>query len=173
MMDYKLFILPLEFILGLIAWITIYRMFWKERLNSLDQHKKIMVLSSIHLFRYIGLVFLVGGLFPVYEEGGTLPYRLAFGDLAASVTALIAIISLSNKTKYAIMLTWIFNSIGAVDLIAGVITGFPTVYADLGRAGSVPYVIITIYVPLMLFSHYLIFHQLIKYKKPHISQFNH
>ena len=80
----------------------------------------------------------------------------AYGDLAASVLASLALIALRTGWAGAMALVWVFNVVGTVDLLNA-----------LRRADAVPHLgaawfIPTLFVPLLLVTHFMIFVRLLK-----------
>jgi hypothetical protein len=107
------------------------------------------------------LVFLIPGvtaevLDPRFSIGA------AYGDLLAALLALISIIALKYSWQFAIVLVWIFNVVGTLDLLIAVFQGLNYVPASsFGAALFIPMVI----VPALLVSHYMIFLLLLKKEK--------
>jgi len=80
----------------------------------------------------------------------------AYGDLISAVLALLALGALRTGRTGALVLVWIFNIVGTVDLVLALS------HADavplIGAAWYIP----TFWVPLLLVTHVMIFVRLIK-----------
>ena len=81
-------------------------------------------------------------------------FPAAYGDLLAAVLAIIALLAVRLKMKSANLLIWIFNIVGAVDLINALYQGMQRIPA--GHLGSTHF-IPTVIVPALLVTHYMIF----------------
>jgi hypothetical protein len=81
-------------------------------------------------------------------------YPTAFGDLLASVLALIAIIAVVRESRFARPLIAIFNVEGTLDLIDAIVRA--TVY-DASPYMGAAYWIPAVLVPAFLVTHYIIF----------------
>jgi hypothetical protein len=142
-----------------IAWgIVAARYIWPE-LRKRQQAEALRPLLVLHSFRFLGLAFLVPGVVSP-ELPPTFAHAAAYGDIAAAVLALLALMSLSNAS--GIVITWIFNLWGAADLLnafyqanhAGLTAG------QLGAAYFIP----TFIVPLLLITHGLGFRILLQHQ---------
>ena len=113
-----------------------------------------------HAFRHIGLLFLVPGVVaePLPPEFAN---PAAYGDLAAAVLAILALIALRGGWGAALPLVWLFNVVGSVNLFYAVIRGI-TVDAqeNMGAAWYIP----TFIVPALLVTHFMVFARLLRAK---------
>lgn len=103
----------------------------------------------------MGMVFLVPGV--IYEplpDDFAIP--AALGDLAAGLLAIFAMLALRSRWAFAIPAVWLFNLIGTVDLL-NALSHFD-VAPSLGAAWFIP----TLFVPLLLVTHYMIFVRLLR-----------
>ena len=80
----------------------------------------------------------------------------AYGDLAAGVLALLALIALRTSWAGAVALVWAFNVVGTVDLLNAL--RHVDVAPLFGSAWYIP----TFLVPLLLVTHFMIFVRLFK-----------
>ncbi|MAE60236.1 MAG: hypothetical protein CMJ49_02650 [Planctomycetaceae bacterium] len=112
-------------------------------------------LTVPHAFRHVGMVFLVDGVVarPLKESFAT---YAAYGDLAAGVLALASLIALRTGWRGAIVVVWVFNVVGTVDLLNAL--RHWGVVPDMGAAWYIP----TFVVPLLLVTHFMIFARLIR-----------
>jgi hypothetical protein len=124
------------------------------RLSKQPRVQALLPLVLLNTFRTVGLVFL----FP-QVMGGALPPGFAapaaYGDLLTTGLALLAVFALRLRPGWALPLVWLFNLVGITDLLfaiyKGAVIGLP--FFHLGVAWLIP----TLYVPLLLVSHVIVF----------------
>ena len=80
----------------------------------------------------------------------------AYGDLAASLLALLALIALRTGRAGALALVWLFNIVGTADLLNAL--RHADAVPDFGAAWYIP----TFVVPLLLVTHFMIFARLLR-----------
>jgi hypothetical protein len=81
-------------------------------------------------------------------------YPAAFGDLLASVLAIVAIIAVVRTSRFARSFVGVFNVEGTLDLVLAILLG--TIYDAspyLGPAYWIP----AFWVPALLVTHYVVF----------------
>lgn len=124
------------------------------RLSKQPYVQALFPLVLLNVFRTEGFVFLLPQVM-----GGTLPSNFAvpaaYGDVATAVLALLAAFVLWLRPGWALPLVWLVNLVGFADLLnavyQGIVVGFP--YFHVGVAWFIP----TLYVPLLLVNHIVIF----------------
>jgi hypothetical protein len=145
----------LQFFFSVIVYSLIAKWFVSPWLSKKALSAAMVLLILPHTFRHVGMAFLVPNL-----NAGPLPATFdspaAYGDLAAAILAIVAIIALRSEWRFKHAAVWIFNIIGTIDLL----------YA-LRQADALPnfgatWFIPAMFVPLLLVSHVLIFAQLLK-----------
>jgi len=144
---------------SIVAWNYI-----TPRLQAWSSEDAIKALVAPHMFRFVGLAFLMPGvvsatLSPAFANPA------AYGDLAAAVLAIIAALGLSIRASWAMLAVWVFNIEGTADLLFAYyqgIVGAPQPPGSLGAAFFIP----TLIVPPLLVTHVLIFWQLVRSKTP-------
>src|SRR5437870_13444411 len=99
---------------SLIAWgIVTARYIWPP-LRLRQRSEALRPLLILHSFRFIGLAFLVPGV-----VSPDLPRAFAtagaFGDIVAAALALLSLLSLQSAP--GLLIAWIFNVWGSVDLV--------------------------------------------------------
>ncbi len=148
-------IFGLQFILSLIVIGLLTKWMWIPKLNQQDHNTTLFSLTIPHAFRHIGLVFLVPGVVdqPLPED---FSIPAAYGDLAAGILALLALIALRGNWSVAIAAVWLFNVVGTVDLLNALR------HLDVGPLFGSTWYIPTMLVPLLLITHFLIFARLLK-----------
>jgi len=144
---------------SLIAWgIVTARYIWPE-LRLRPRAEALRPLLIFHSFRFIGLAFLVPGVVSP-DLPSAFARSAAYGDLVAAILALLALISL--PTASGVVIAWIFNLWGTVDLLNAF---YQANHAGLmaGQLGAT-YFIPTFIVPLLLITHGLGFRILLQHQ---------
>ena len=124
----------------------------------------IRVLVLVHLSRFIGIYFLI------LHSHGELPYAFAvpggLGDIAVATTAIfVSLISSTSGVKgLRVLLIW--NAFGLLDILFVIATAGGLVMADPGSMSSLTKLplslLVTFLVPIIIFTHIIIFVRLIK-----------
>lgn len=148
-------IFGLQFGLSVVAWGVIAKLIFMPRLATLPRKETLLWLALPHVFRHIGMVFLVPGVvaepLPMSFAGPA-----AYGDLLTGLLALVAVVSLRSGWAGALLVVWIFNVVGTVDLANAL--RHRDAIPDMGAAWFIP----TFFVPLLLVTHFLIFRALLR-----------
>lgn len=147
-------IFSLQFLLSLLVWSAIAALLLKPWLAKQPKREALLLLSVPHAFRHIGMVFLVPGVVD-RPLPAAFANPAAYGDLAAGVLALGAIIALRSRWSMAIPLVWLFNIVGTVDLANAL--RHQDVAPLFGAAWFIP----TMLVPLLLVTHAMMFKRLL------------
>lgn len=152
----------LQFFFSLTIYALIAKWFVSPWLAQKAFDTALILLILPHAFRHVGMAFLVPNL-----NAGPLPEPFAstaaYGDLAAAVLAIVAIIALRGRWKFKYAVVWTFNIVGTVDFANALSRG--EALPHFGPTWFIP----ALFVPLLLVSHFLIFVRLIARKQP-ISQ---
>ncbi len=148
-------IFGLQFVLSVVAWGLLARWLLSPWLKEKSQHEALFWLTVPHAFRHVGMVFLVPGVVaqPLPESFAN---PAAYGDLLTGVLALLALIALRTSWTGAVVLVWLFNTVGTVDLLNAL--RHVDVAPDFGAAWYIP----TFLVPLLLVTHFMIFARLLR-----------
>lgn len=150
-------IFGLQFVLSLIVWALIAKWLLAPWLTQKTPHETLFWLALPHAFRHMGMVFLVPGLV-AQPLPSNFAIPAAYGDLATGVLALLALIALRAGWAGALVLVWVFNIVGTVDLL-NALRHFD-VAPSMGAAWYIP----SFFVPLLLVTHFMIFVRLLKAK---------
>jgi hypothetical protein len=141
-----------------IAWGITARYIWPVlRLRPrADALRPVLIL---HSFRFIGLAFLVPGVVSP-DLPSAFAHSAAYGDILAATLALLSLLLLPGGV--GVVVTWIFNLWGAVDLLNAF---YQANHAALlpGQLGAT-YFIPTVAVPLLLITHGLVFRILLQHQ---------
>lgn len=148
-------ILPLSVSMGLIGFGLAARWYLLPVLENHSLTDGLTALLFPHVFRYVGLAFLVPGVTSVPLDPRFASHA-AWGDLGAAVLALLAIAALRNNWRYAIPTVLFANLFGLLDLINAVIRGL--IYTPDGHLGAT-WFIPTVIVPFLVVTHLVIFRQ--------------
>jgi hypothetical protein len=142
--------------LSLIAWGIVVAWYVWPQLRDRSRAEAMRPLLVLHGFRFVGLSFLVPGVvsadLPAAWAGPA-----AYGDLIAAILALLALAGL--KSRLGTPLVWVFNVWGSADLVYAFYQA-DRVGLALGQLGAA-YFIVTVFVPLLLITHGLLFRLLL------------
>jgi len=145
----------LQFVLSVTLFGLVSRWVVAPWLARQSQRDALFWLTLPHAFRYMGLVFLVPGVvaqpLPDYFA-----IPAAYGDLSAGVLAILTLVLLRVGWKGTTAVIWLFNVVGTVDLLNAL--RHVEVVVDFGSVWYIP----TLFVPLLLVSHVMIFARLLK-----------
>ncbi len=152
-------IFGLQFVMSLVVWGLIAKWLLAPWLAKMTQHQALFWLTLPHAFRHIGMVFLVPGVV-AQPLPAAFAMPAAYGDLAAGVLALLALIALRTGWAGAVALVWLFNIVGTVDLLNALR------HVDVAPAFGAAWYIPTFLVPLLLVTHFMIFVRLLRRVRP-------
>jgi len=150
-------ILLISITIGVVGWGMIAKSWVIPWLKDNPFHKGLALLTIPHVFRYIGLSFLITGVTntPLDPRFAT---PAAYGDLTAAILALIAVTALLVKSRYSVSIVWVFNIVGFIDFLVAVTQGLRYTYPEeMGATYFIP----ILAVPPLFVSHLLIFWMLI------------
>ena len=140
---------------GIIA--SLYVWPW---LRAMSREAALLPLVAPHMFRFIGLSFLVPGVVSA-SLSPDFARPAAYGDLAAALLAIISVLTLSARVSWALPVVWFFNLWGTIDLLYAIYQGEIGVRINPGSLGAAFY-IPAVLVPPLLVTHVLIFRLLIR-----------
>ena len=136
----------------LVFWIAA-RLYILPRLDDLKPNIILLPILLLHSLRHLGLMFLAPGA--VFAG---IPWQFAYpaalGDLVAAILALIAIAALVAQARHAMLLVWLFNIEGSLDLIDAIVLA--TLYNAAPFMGPA-YWIPAFWVPALIVTHYITF----------------
>jgi len=138
---------------GIIGWATIFATIVWPKMKQQPRVQQLKTLTAINFFRYFATTLLITGLVSRKLPAGFAD-PAAFGDLISLTLAYIAFIGLQRSTpgKPLLFPVWIFNIVGAADLLLALVLG-PALIRDPGDLG-LGYIVPTVYVPLLLVAHF-------------------
>jgi len=146
-------------LLGLVVWGIIgARDIWPA-LRRRPRAEALRPLLLLHAFRFVGLAFLVPGVVsPDLPNGYARP--AAYGDLATSLLALLAIATLGSRPGISVV--WVFNIVGTIDLLNAIYQGDRLGVGIAPGLQGAAYFIPTVLVPLLFVTHALVFRILLR-----------
>jgi len=150
-------IFNIHLVLGYVAWLLVFRAYIWPKLRAMEPQDAHRAIAALHGFRFFGLVFVMPGIV------GTLPavfaVPAAWGDLAAAVLALLALISFRVRFLFWFFVA-AFNVTGLLDLLLNyyhaVRLDLPSMSGQLGAAYAIP----ILYVPILMITHLAAFNLL-------------
>jgi len=152
-------LIGLSIVLSFLASARVAQLYVWPWLRNLPREEALNALVIPHLFRFIGLSFLMAGVVsPALPAAFAIP--AAYGDLAATILALIATMALSARASSAIALSWLLSVVGTVDLLFANYQGLVGVGLAPGVLGAAVY-IPTMIVPPLLVTHVMMFRVLL------------
>jgi len=113
-------IINLQALIGTLAIIIGFRYWIQPRVSKLPIHEALLPFVFLDTLRYLGLSFMAK---EQMYDGFPTDFLTTVGllDLTSAILAIITVIALKNKWRFAIPMVWIFNIVGFGDLI----TAFP------------------------------------------------
>jgi hypothetical protein len=158
--------MPVQALFGLsvltsfVAFSIVAKLYIVPRLKVMPLEDALRCLIAPHMFRFVGLSFLVPGVVsPALSTSFAAP--AAYGDQIAAVLAIIATIALTIRAFWAVALVWLFNVWGAADLLYAFYQGLIGAGIDPAALGAAFY-IPTLVVPPLLVTHAMIFWLLLR-----------
>ena len=138
--------------LSVIVWVIIAGTYVWPALRTKPRAETLKPILLLHSFQFVGLSFLLPGVVST-NLPAAFATPAAYGDIATALLALLAF--LVGPQGFGLILVWIFNLVGSVDLLFAFYRGFTTglIANDLGAAYFIP----TVLVPLLLVTHALVF----------------
>jgi len=153
------YILPISMTMGLVAYGLMAKWYWMPKLSAMPLGEALRPILLLHSFRYIGMAFLITGV-TAESLDVRFAHPAAYGDLLAAFLALAVLLAFGLKwKKMAVLLAWVFNIVGTLDLLNAVFQGIR--FNTEGGMGAT-YFIPAVIVPLLLVTHVMAFVLLLK-----------
>jgi hypothetical protein len=136
--------------------------YWAPRLARRSLEEALTPLLLVHLTRVLGLTLLV----PTVVDPN-LPRdfadQAAYGDLIAAGLALLSIVALRTRQRFALAVVWLFTLEGVGDLVNAFVQGDRI---ELGRYRlGAGWFIYTVLVPALLVTHFMIAARLVRHAR--------
>jgi hypothetical protein len=154
-------IVSIQFALGLIIFGTVVREYLLGWLQRSDVFVAIAPVLLYQGFRFLGLTMLAPDQVAPGQDLDAIEV-IAYGDLAAAVTGIIAALAAYRRSALTLPLAWLFTVVGIVDLISVGIT--VAAAGTLEEGIGVMWVTFGLIAPLLVLSHGYVLYVLIKRK---------
>ena len=158
--------MPVQALFGLsvltsfVAFSIVAKLYIAPPLKVIPREDALRYLIAPHMFRFVGLSFLVPGVVsPALSTSFAAP--AAYGDEIAALLAIIATIALTVRVAWATAVVWLFNLWGACDLLYAFYQGLIGAGIDPATLGAAFY-IPTLVVPPLFITHVMIFWLLLR-----------
>jgi hypothetical protein len=143
----------IQFTFTLVAYALIARWYVAPRLSRLPAEVALVPLLWVHVFRIVGGSILAPGAVGL---GVPTDFRemVGYGDMVTGALALLAIVALRAHVAHAIAFVWLCITVGMLDTVNAIIQSMR--YSVFTYPLGVNWVIVTMYVPTLLVSSFLI-----------------
>jgi hypothetical protein len=144
----------IQFTFGLVAYSLVARWYVAPRLSRLPLELALVPLLWVHVPRIIGGTILAPGAVGL---GVPSAFRemIGYGDMVTAVFALLAVFALHGRMRYAIALTWLCVTVGTLDTVNAIVQSMR--YSVFTYPLAVNWVVVTMYVPALVVSSFMIF----------------
>jgi hypothetical protein len=148
----------IQFTFSLVAYSLIARWYVAPRLSRLPLELALVPLLWVHVPRIVGGTILAPG---AVGPGVPSAFRemIGYGDMVTAVLALLAVFALRAQLKYSIAFVWLCVTVGMLDTVNAIVQSMR--YSVFTYPLGVNWVIVTMYVPSLLVSSFLIFLKLL------------
>jgi hypothetical protein len=151
---------------SVIAWAIVAARYIWPALRLRPRSEALPPLLILHSFRFLGMAFVVPGVVSP-DLPRAFATAAAGGDIVAAVLALLSLLSLQSAP--GLLVAWIFNVWGSVDLVNAFYQANSSGLSP-GQLGAT-YFIPTLIVPLLFITHGLMFGVLLhRQQKPARAQ---
>ncbi|WP_370400365.1 hypothetical protein [Sulfitobacter sp. JB4-11] len=148
-------IFSIQFALSIVIIALLSHWYLAPWLAKMPTRQAMSILIMPHVFRHLGLVFLVPVVVdPAIPEG--FANAAGWGDFSSALLALLALVALRYQWRPATALIWLFSLVGMIDLLNALRQADAVPY--LGAAWFIP----TFIVPLLLVTHVMIVTRLVR-----------
>ncbi len=156
----NLLLLSVQMVMALMAFIIIFRVYLQRWFTAAPFALAVLPLLLLHVFRYLGLTLIAPGQVEASVSRTALQV-MAYGDLAAGVAALLAVLAVVSRSSLATASIVLFTIVGFGDFIS---VGYTAAQAGIVDAeiGTMRFFLVTfapalilsqIYVAYRLFGH--------------------
>ena len=144
----------LQFTFSLGAYALAAWWYLVPRLARLPREIALVPLVWIHVLRIAGGTILAPG---AVSDAVPMDFRtmIGYGDMITALLAMVALVAMRLRVRYAIALVWLFVLVGLIDTVNAIIESMR--YSVFNYPLGVNWVIVTSYVPALLVSTVLIF----------------
>lgn len=151
-------ILGIQTSVSTVAYTLIFFWYVQPRIAKLPFETAVTPMLLVHLFRFLGFTLIVVGQTDPSISRSTLE-AIAYGDLLATISALVAVLALRRRSRLAVPLIWLFTIIGFADLAN---VGRLALNADLfNHYVGVMWLVAIVFFPVVIISHIYIVYRLL------------
>jgi hypothetical protein len=143
-----------------IAWGIVTAWYIWPQIRLRQRSEALRPLLILHSFRFVGLAFMIPGVVSP-DLPRAFATSAALGDIVAATLALLSLLSL--RSSPGVLIAWIFNVWGSLDLVNAFYQANATGLSP-GQLGAT-YFIPTLIVPLLLITHGLAFRVLLQHQE--------
>ena len=149
----------IQFTFSQVAYALAALWYVAPRLARLPREMALVPLVWIHVFRIAGGTILAPG---AVGEAVPMEFRtmIGYGDMLTAVLALVALVALQMRLRFAISLVWLFVVVGLGDTANAIVQSMR--YSVFNYPLGVNWLIVTSYVPALLVSSVLILIHLLR-----------
>ena len=155
-----------EFYMSLAAFILIAAWYVVPALRARPFHAAVTPLLFLHVFRHFGLFYITTMAVASPPPAG-FAVPTAYGDVAAAVLALVAVVAVRTRRRLAVPLVWTFNLVGVIDLVLAAVNAQR--YGLASYSVGVAYVLPILVVPALFVTHALVFWLLVRRPPPALA----
>ena len=153
MLESNEIIITINLVLGtVLAWL-IAKWYILPNVRRWNPKQILLPILLLEASRYVGMTFLASGVI-LKGMPEAFAYPAAYGDLVTSLLAFASLYAVVHGLRATRLLLWTLTIVGTIDLFGAIImatiSGAP---AYMGAAWWIP----TLWVPLSLVGHYVIF----------------
>lgn len=154
-------ILAIQSTMGLIIFGLVARHYVLPRLAKLDFYAALAPVLLVHGFRFLGLSLLAPEQVGVGQDMDALR-AIAYGDLGAAVTGLLAAVAAFQRSSLTVPLAWLFTVVGLGDLALVAIT--TTSAGTLDEGIGFMWATLGLLAPVLLLSHLYVLRSLLQHR---------
>ena len=148
-----------EFYMSLAAFILIAAWYVVPALRKRPFHDAVAPILFLHSFRHFGMFYITPMAVASPPPAG-FAAPTAYGDVVTALLALLALVAVRKARPLAAPLVWVFNIIGAADLVLAAVNAQR--YGLASYSIGVAYVLPILVVPALLVTHALVFWLLLR-----------
>lgn len=152
-------IVAIQFTMGLVIFGLIARHYVGPRLDEQDLFGALAPILLLQGFRFLGLSLLAPEQVGAGQDMDALQ-AIAYGDLAAAVTGLLAAVAAFRRSPLTVPLAWVFTVIGLGDLaLVGITT---TIAGTLNEGIGFMWATFGLFAPVLVLSHVYVLRSLLR-----------
>lgn len=153
-------IFPIHLVLGYVACLLFFSVYILPRLKSMDRFEAQRAITTLHSFRFFGLVFILPGVVGPNLPAGFATFA-AYGDFATGVLAILALLTARIRPLFWFFVV-AFNVVGVTDIIVDYYHAIQLKVPALAGQFGATYVIPVIYVPMLMITHAVALYWLVR-----------